>query len=404
MLIHMNKTNDNFVRNDGRRVLKMAKRYFAILTFFQTGDKDFFAIPVAEQKAYMESLGIPRDDIERSYMQYMCNQQVVPVFKRLIFGIASIVILPLLLIIYTIKGFFTKEGVRVEALIENKDMDEVIPVSIQERFALNKNFWKLRASLSIKDWRFVQSIILRGWTEPYFIVRTLINVAYYSDMIRTHRPEAMIAFMEYSYSSSLLTAFCHTYGVKHINCMHGEKIFDMRQSFFHFDECYVWDKHYVQLFLKLHAEPSQFQIEVPPAMTMDIDCPMNRDYFADYKYYLQTYTREELQSILQSMQFAECEGKSVKYRPHPRYSDLKILNQLVPHDRIENPSDVPILDSIANCGSVVGRDSTVLIQAHAAGKPVILDDVTFKKNYELLKDRDYILNSVAGVKCLSEMQ
>lgn len=372
---------------------KIAYYYFRLSKWLSLGEKKFIDIPVAKQKSYMESLGEPQNDIDRSYKQYLCSQRIVPIVKRILFGSCSIIITPFILLIYIIKGFYTPKHESITALMENKGMNEVVPLVVQDKYLPKVDYWKLRASLSIRDFCFIWQILCRGWHEPYFILRTIVNVAYYSDMIRTYSPKAMIAFMEYSYSSSILTSFCHSYGVLHINCMHGEKIFDIRQSFFHFDECYVWHIHYKQLFIKLHAEPTQFRIAIPPSMKIDISKHKNKVFYADYKYYLQDYSRKELQSIIQSMQFATREGKNVMYRPHPRYSNIKILEELVPPQQIENVFDVSIIDSISNCGCAISRDSTILIQGYLAGIQVLIDDVTFKKNYMALKERDYILST-----------
>ena len=108
---------------------------------------------------------------------------------------------------------------------------------------------------------------------------------------------------------------------------HGEKLRYIRDSFFHYDECYVWDEHYVNLFKEMHAEPSQFKVAVPPSLRIDCKVHHNSSVYADYKYYLAADTEEDIKSIVASMAFAKSEGKTVKYRIHPRYTDLNVLKK-----------------------------------------------------------------------------
>ena len=81
----------------------------------------------------------------------------------------------------------------------------------------------------------------------------------------------------------------------------------------------------------------------------------------------------------------------MKYRIHPRYTDLNVLKKYVPEFEIELPSEVNILDSISNLEYAVGSFTTVLVQAYLSGKKVLLNDVTFKKRFDQLKDYGYIL-------------
>ena len=103
------------------------------------------------------------------------------------------------------------------------------------------------------------------------------------------------------------------------------------------------------------------------------------------------------------MSFAKRKGKSVKYRIHPRYTDLNVLRKYVSESEIEIPSEVNILDSISNLEYAVGSFTTVLVQAYLSGKKVLLNDVTFKKRFDQLKDYGYIL-AKDDVERLSQKQ
>lgn len=377
--------------------------YFKILTLLQKGDKQLFDVPVAKQKSFLERMGEARSDIERGYKQYLCQNFFVPCWKVWFFNIAAAVMLPFLVMFYLVKGLAVRKGEHVETMIERKGMDEVVPGVVKKKYHPDSRYWNHGASMSFGDLGFVVKLITRAPHHPYFVLKTWLNVVHYSDMIRRHSPSVMIQFGEFSFSSSILTDYCHGHGVRHIDIMHGEKLYFIRDTFFHYDECYVWDEHYVDLFKMLKAEPTQFKIALPPSMHIDTLKYSNPLAYADYKYYLANFNEEEIISIVDSMDFARNEGKSVKYRPHPRYSDMNLLKKYVLEENIEYPKMVSIQESIANMGCAVGSYTTVMVQAYFSGKDILLDDVTFKRQYDKLKELKYILSSVNG-NCLSSQQ
>lgn len=366
--------------------------YFKILVFLQRGDKTLFDIPVDIQKEYLDGLGEAADDIDRGYKQYHCQQLFVPRWKKVTFNLLSSVLVPLVFSFLFIKGLFNKKGIKVNSIIEKKGMDEVIPQIVKDVYKPNNMFWKEGLSLQVTDLSFILSLVMRSPFHPYYVFKAMMNLAYYSNMIYKHSPNTIIQFGEYSFCSSILTAYCHGHGVKHVDIMHGEKLWHIGDAFFHYDECYIWDKHYENLFKSLKAEGTQFRIAVPESMIINCECYKNVNYYSDYKYYLAECSESEIRSIVDSMKFAEMRGESVKYRPHPRYTNLVLLRKCVPEKDIEMCNDVPILYSISNCKYAVGSYSTVLSQAFFSGKKVILDDITYKKQYEKLKNMNYILS------------
>ena len=185
--------------------------------------------------------------------------------------------------------------------------------------------------------------------------------------------------------------------------MHGEKLFFIGDAFFHYDECYVWDEHYIKLFRELKAEPTQFIVALPESLHINITKHINKDAYADYKYYLAVASESEIKGVVESMLFAKRNGKKVKFRPHPRYTDMNLLRKYVDEEEIEDYKKVGILESISNLEYAVGSYTTVLSQAYFSGKKVILDDVTFKSEYDKLKGMKYIL-STKNCPILSNMQ
>lgn len=375
---------------------------FKIARFLEKGNKTKFDVTIQEQYAYMNSLGKATDDIDRSYKQFKCQEYFVPFWKKCIWWIVSLFATPIALIVFGIKGRGIHFEDQIDTIAEKKGMDEIIPTALSDKYCINHEVWNTEAGLSIKDIQYIISRIF-GWRQPYFILKMTLLIAKYSPMITKYHPKQIIEHSEYSFGSSAITDYCHTRDVKHINVQHGEKLRYIRDSFFHYDACYVWDKHYVNIFKEMHAEPSQFIIAIPPGLHIDIMAFNNPSVHADYKYYLAADSEAEIISIIKSMSFAKREGKTVKYRIHPRYTDISILRKFVSDEEIELPNVVCIQESIANTEYVVGSYTTVLLQAYMSGKNVLIDDVTYKERFNQLKEAGYILANY-DVRKLSEKQ
>ena len=366
--------------------------YFKILLFLEKGNRDLFTYPKEEQIAYMNSLGEPGDDIDRGYKQYLCQKQLVlPRWKRVFFNMVGAVALPIVLLYFMTKRLFVRRREHIDCLIEKKGMPEVVPTEVREKYHPSESY-EMGTSLGNDDLNFVWKLMGRAPWQPYFVFKAMMNVARYSHLIYRYTPNVMIQFAEFSFSGTVLTAYCNKKGVKHVDVMHGEKLFYIRDAFFHFDETYVWDQHYVDLLTSLKAEPTQFRIAVPPSLKINSEKYKNEAVCADYKYYLAGYDEKTIAAIVASMQFAQREGKSVKYRPHPRYSDIGLLRKYVPESEIEMPREVNIQESVANMRCAVGSYSTVMVQAYFSGKQVMMDDVTEKQQYDKLRELQYILS------------
>lgn len=377
--------------------------YFKVLLFLEKGNRDLFTYPKEEQIKFLYHLGEVGDDIDRAYKQYLCQNQLVrPKWKITLLNIIGAFAVPLALLFFSIKRVFVRRGSSIDCLIEQKGMPEVVPVIVRERYHPSECYEK-GSSIGLDDFPFVWQLTKKALWQSFFVFKALMNVAQYSHLIYKYSPSVMIQFGEFSFSGTVLTAYCHRHQVKHIDVMHGEKLFYIRDAFFHFDETYVWNQHYVDLLTSLRAESTQFRIAIPPSMCIDTVKYSNPHVYADYKYYLANFDEKEIKTIVASMAFAKSEGKSVKYRPHPRYSDVELLQKYVVSEDIESPREVSIQESIANVGCAVGSYTTVLVQAYFSGKNVLMDDVTFKEQYDKLKELGYILSSV-NCNCLSAAQ
>lgn len=173
--------------------------------------------------------------------------------------------------------------------------------------------------LTKRDKKFIKEIICRYPFAWQFILKCLIKIGRYSFAIEEYSPEAIVVCAEYSFTSSVLTAYCKQRKIKHIDVMHGEKMYYMRDSFFKFDECYIWDGYYGNLLASMKADKDQFIVEIPASLKFDDG--LSRKQYYDYTYYLGAESEEILKKISKILeQLAEC-GKKFRY---DRTQDIRI--------------------------------------------------------------------------------
>lgn len=363
--------------------------------------KSLFDISIEYQKRYLQLLGAPKNDFDRSYKQYKCQNQFVPIWEVYTLNIISLCIFPFLFFYLLIKNKKRKAVTNVDCIGAYEGLEEIIPKELSCKYNIDSSVWMKGTYISRFDIKYLAKIMIKYPLSPYFVLKLMIRIAQYSYMIKFFSPTAIAVHHEYSYTSSILTNYCNARGVKHINVMHGEKLYHIVDAYFRYDECYVWDKYYKDLFISMKADKSQFIIALPPSMIIDTQYHFQQKYYADFKYFLENVTEKEMISIAESMKFATNNGKTVRYRLHPRYSDSKIVEKIVGKSNIEDPFKVPILGSISSMEYAVGSYSTVLNQAFNSGKKVILDDITYKNIFSKLKEAKYYLSTVECEKLSS---
>ncbi len=381
----------------------MTLDYRKIMNILAKGNKWQFDIPVQEQLEFLESHGTPKNDLCRSFLQYKAQMLFVATVKRIFFNFGALLAIPLFIFIAFIKRIAIRFQYKSDAILEKNTHSGVIPTSLSNKYRISSKEWNNGWSLGISDLPFLLHLFPYLFRSPYFYFKISYKVAIYSTMIKSFKPNAIIVFNEYSFTSSALTYYCESRGIKHIDVMHGEKLLYIRDSFFRFTNTYVWEPYYIELFSKMKAPKEQFIPELPPFMSIDSSKYKDSQYYSDYTYYLARYNETEIIGIVNSMLFAKQTGKIVKYRPHPRYSDLSLLRKYVDENDIEYPEDVDIMVSVSNTECAVGVFSTVLNQAYHAGKLVLVDDMNFPQSYSKLGELEYsLLNK--PIKYLSALQ
>lgn len=355
-------------------------------------NQTLFAVDVKKQKQILRTLPEPKDIYERSYFQYKCQMKKQSVLFVIVQNILALILLPIYYIKLSIARkdvkqetrencavFFT-DGISIQTMPEclHAEYNEIIPCTFAEELHIGK---QEKTALSI--------IFVRYWYSPYFVFKCMLKIGMYAAKIKKFNPRSIISYSEYSYTSSVLTEYCRLCGVEHINIMHGEKLFNIRDTFVQYDRYYVWDEHYIKLLTDLRADKKQFHIAVPN--NVKLDCTNNGEPIYDYTYYLGEETTEELLTIRDALLRTGVPSSRICIRYHPRYCDANEIKHIYMDFQVQNPIEVALSISFYNTRYVVSLYSTVLYQAYESGKKIIIDDVTNKVKYEQLKELRYVM-------------
>lgn len=350
--------------------------------------KSVFEMGSEKMRLYMGGFDEPKDDIDRSFFQYRCQMQQCSILACLLLNCASAFFLLFYLIRLKKSDPNTNGKPGVAVFYSNGLNPNILPKSLWRDYddieVIEEENPKTIDKIGIDV---IKQIIKKHPFSYYFIVKNLIKLSIYSSLIENFKCKTIVCSCEYSFTSSILTYYCNSKNVKHINIMHGEKLFSIRDSFFHFNVFYIWDEYYCQLFEDLRAASDSYIVEIPEIFYFKIksECKI------DYKYYLQAESIKELKHIYSSMMCLKNNGYSVKVRLHPMYSDRKAVKHIFQNIEIEDHSEISIEDSIAETRTVISLYSTVLFQAYLNGVNIIVDDITNVDKYNELSNLGYII-------------
>lgn len=337
-----------------------------------------FELDVDDQKEILSKFPPPKNLIERSFFQYRCQTAFVSSGKVFLKNFIAFLTTPLVLIISILNHYlFPKKANQIQAIFPYKKVfnAQIIPEAIVENYNIEVVDFYQKGRLKIEDLKFIVKVCLKKPFLFFFHLKIILKISFYRALIEKYNPELIVVANEYSFTSSILTHFCHVNNVKHFNVMHGEKLFFIRDSFFYFDKCFVWDSHYINLFEKLRAPTSQFEVTFPKYKLFE-SSGNKKDYFATY--YLGSESKEELENIYENLILLK--KKNISVRPHPRYSNLDLVKKIFTDIEIENINTVDIYSSLDRTERVISLYSSVLYEAYVNDKEIVIDDVSFESN------------------------
>ena len=346
-----------------------------------------FTYPVDKQTAYVARFPEPKDGIERGYFQYCCRMKLYGKPLHFLMNLSALPLSLYYLATYPKTGVALEQTADAVFFHDGKPFN-IVPDSLQARYQSIVSSAGDGKVLGKEDRKFLKAIFRKYPVSWMLWLKVIIKIAQYSHAITQYGPQAIISCNEYAYTAPILTEYCHSRGVKLINVMHGEKFYYMRDTFAGYDEFYVWDQHYVDLFTALRAQKEQFRVELPGSMRI-----AKRDDIAvqyDYTYYLGEEDLATLQTIADTMRALHNKGKRISVRPHPRFSDVKLVSELFEYANIEDCKAVTIEQSLLQTGGAVALYSTVLNQAANNGIPIVIDDIRNPVYFQKLKQLRYI--------------
>lgn len=319
----------------------------------------------------------------RSFLQYKCQMHQLYIGKKVILNLISPFLMILFIPYALLCGCFIKtEDIGENRAVINGDIDDdLIPESLQRQYELVKCQDNFNFILRYTDLTWIMQLSGQYFLHSYFVLKLTVKIAQYSYLITRYCPVAIITTSEYSFCSSALTEFSARQGVRHINIMHGEKAFDIKDSFFRFSRCYVWDEYYVDLFQSLKADVDQFIIESPPkhkkiiALGTTSKSINNKIKF----YWASEYNEDELRFIAKHLKRIKELGFDIEVRYHPLY-EKAFYKQIFPFFcdlKIENPKQISLYDSLVETEYVLGTYTTVLYEGYLMNKKLIINDFDY---------------------------
>lgn len=347
----------------------------------------------------------------RSFLQYKCQMYKIPFYKKIILNSFSLIAIPLFLLIIIFNSLLSSlsRNSKVHFSDNKKTIllgfsitydKDLIPKSILKNHkVISMNSKKFNFINNKEVWIFFKFLIKKFTFYFYFIFKLLVKITIYDYFCQKYKPVAIVDNAEFSFTSSIMTAFLEKNNILYINVMHGEKLFYIRDSFFRFSECYVWDKHYIDLFKNLYAYEKQFKIKIPHRHEKFTN---NKKYFQGKKmlkyYWTSEKEKDELLYILNGLNKLQKNGFKIVIRYHPLHKEyfFRYINSYFDNFIIEKPECKDIYNSLLETNYVLATYSTVLSEANMMGKIPVINDYgdnilkLERLNYIIVKRGQYI--------------
>ena len=357
-------------------------------------------MPYRLQMDYLKTFPNPKDDFERSYFKYKCFCEYC-YYKRkwllLFYNIGAMFLIPLVHLKLRKANINAKLIEEVDAVIENVPRlpnTDVMPEELREKYKNVKEIELIDYDESLlpntgED--IYRETRRRYFFHFYYRMIVLQKLGQFSSYLVRYNPK-IIAFYscEREFSGPLQTLLCEKYGSRYVSFMHGDYLSTLSFAFQKYSQYYVWDESYVKMFETLKCD-SPMPVYRPKKLK-GIATAIEEDrceYFATY--YFSVETQAEALKIYEVFKEFETCGLRTKIRPHPRFSDIEMLNRVFKDIEIEEPSIWDLKESITKSLFIVGLNTTALSEAYFSGKKVVMDDVSNSDKYIGLSERGYVM-------------
>ena len=362
----------------------------ASIVFLQLFRRSSPFCAVEDKKAFLESLPEPRDNLERAYFQYLCQEKFVEPSRQIA---KNIVCVPgfIYTLIRVLLPFRKKEGGSTADAVAIMDCDfSVVPEALAAQYR-HIDYFRISGEwfCDLTSRCLIRDLVVRYWRFPYFCLKSIVKILRYAYLAERYDCHVIICSAEYSFTSSVLTEFCRRSGIAHINVMHGEKFYDIQDAFCHFSEFHIWDCLYEDLFKKLRCKSDGYRVSRPkwlaPTRLSNVLIEYELTYYLGWE-----KCKKDLVAIKASLDIIKGQGGRVCVRKHPCFGNMKWVREVFEGYDIEDPIEVTLQMSLSKTAAVVSLYSTIFHQALFMGLSIIIDDVSNRDDFLKLRDLDYV--------------
>ena len=356
---------------------------------------------VAEWRSFLNSLPRPKDDVDMSYNKYLCKRHMYDSTKLKIMEVLSFIAMIPGRILANLPpmGQSSERPVKGRLVFEalnHLDYHDIAPQELFDRYediiireSCHKKFGRLN-----RDAQTIYKECARRYgTDSFFMFLSYKDLVKHSALIRKYNHAALSSYaIERNTASPIITMLYEKEGRKFISFQHGNYLLQMIQAYMKFSEYFTWDSAYIDMFVNdLKCEPGQFTLYTPGKLKKKWALEtIEPEYFCTYYFSNESSsTIGELANILRGFEAA---GKKCKVRLHPRWEvNNAIIREKFKGFLIEEARNVTMEQSLASTEYVIALASTVLDEALAEGRKVVIDDVTNPGKYRSLKERKYVV-------------
>ena len=366
-----------------QRIRKIKNDIFSVRSFPQN---------IESFKEYVSSIDDKQlDDVDRSYLSFSIRMKYsgYSIFRLFaIYSYYTISLIGLILLIFFRRkiNIITPQSNIYYKVSNNQGI-------LPKRFMYSTNIHMVEMGAGMlwdKDIELIiKTCIRKRYINVGFIFECLFSLLNYAYIVKVYNPQNIITSYESAPAVSILTKYCSQKKVRHINIMHGEKLYTMNNILGHFDIMYVWDEYYIDLFQKLRYKCNEYLIENPWSQ---LDLPNPNDLH-DITLYLNYVKYEDIQHIREIVHKVKQRKQSIYVRMHPSQFNSNFHREIEKFVHVEDITITSIFQSLSNTKYVLSQYSTVLFQGYSLGKEIVIDDMTNKSQFEKLSKCNYIMLS-----------
>lgn len=359
------------------------------------------------EKALMNRLGAPRDDIDRAYFHYQGRNLGAQrsLLEKMMREIPAMLLALPALLFFRARNLFPGKKSPCDAVcfcpeqVFLKIMMEDLPPELTAEFPQMQTHTRpasglvryAGARLDRQGAKLWWKAVRRRPAAFYVNFYLLLHLAHCCELIYTYAPKAIIsAQTESDFATSLLTEYCESKRVLYIGIMHGETVRSMIRAYVRFSRFYVWNEETAEMFIATGSPREIFRIYDSKRLLPCYQAQEHPAYFLSY--YLGGEKEPAMRELKERLDILAKRGLKCKVRPHPRATDMAAFHQIFDGGAVETEDvrQVSLKDSVENSEYIASVCSTVLSEAYASKMKIVIDDMSSYITIDDLRDRMYI--------------